>query len=103
MKYWHFERSDPETQRWTHVKPGDMVHSPGTCGWRFMHRGQREAHNMLVFAHRLLLVLARYEGPPDDTAETGVTTFLCLSRHGLVFIVQDTSRGEEDVDEDQTP
>lgn len=75
-----------ETHRWTHVRPGDLVRSPGAMGRRWR---DQDTDKVVTFGYRPLLVLARYFDAQKYGCETSLITFLCLSSsQGLVLVIQ---------------
>ena len=95
MRWWRFnqERFDNEIYRWTEVMPGDVVQSRGTCAWRlkdFFGRGDETRH--LVLMQQPVLVVGRIPGIWGEAShEEHSVTFLCVSRHGLIVVVQHLS------------
>ena len=81
------DRLDMETWRWTHVVPGDVVQSRGTCAYRLRDFASRDENTrILVLKEAPILVLSRQSGVPDES-DPGALTFVCLSRHGLIVVV----------------
>lgn len=99
MKFHSFEWGDPETMRWTNVVPGDMVRSPGSFAFHTRHLTveNMQSDNPHGFRLRdgLLLVIAAWDGAPDvcKLSDRRVRTFIVLSRHGLLFLLQNHDVG----------
>ena len=83
---------DIEVTRWSDVLPGDIVQSNGTHAYRLEDfYGRDYDTRTLVLRHRPVLVLARIPGIIDDPGaprDHNYVTFVCLSRHGLIVVVQ---------------
>jgi len=98
MTYHEFEFGDEEVFRWTHVYPGDVVVSPGAIAYKakdFIGRNDKTRILQLRFRH--LLVLSRVDGVPgEEGPEGGMRTFVCLSRHGIIILVQNARPREAD-------
>ena len=92
----NFEKSDTESLYWSHVKPGDLVRSPGIHAIRSKDfkafcvatDQERKRISMLTLANGLLLVLGRIDGCPDVPEWNHLTTFTVLSRHGVLVLLQ---------------
>jgi len=96
LVYHNFEKSDTESLYWTHVKPGDLVRSPGIHAIRSKDfkaycegtEQQRKRASMLTLANGLLLVLSKIDGCPGVSDWDHLTTFTVLSRHGVLILLQ---------------
>lgn len=85
-----FQPGDDEVFRWTNVMPGDVVVSPNTRAYRLCDFHER--YNPTTELYRLhsspLLVVSRIDGVPHEEDSGAFTTFVVLSRHGLLVIIQ---------------
>jgi len=96
--WWRFNQEpdgkvDPEAFHWTHVKPGDVVQSRGTNAFRqrdFV--GRTMDTKVLTLARSPVLVLSRHEGIPGEESPGDTVTFTCLSRHGIIIVLQSVKR-----------
>lgn len=80
---------DFEIFHWTDVMPGDIVQSRGTSAFKqrdFV--GRTEDTRVLRLHSSPVLVLSRHEGIPGEEEPGQCRTFVCLSRHGLIVVVQ---------------
>ena len=92
-KWWRFgqdgEAFDIEAWQWSQVMPGDVVQSMGT--FAFKQRdfiGRTEETKGLRLKSAPVLVLSRVRGIPGEEEPGEHVTFVCLSRHGLILVVQ---------------
>lgn len=91
---WHvFERGDKEAHLWTNVLPGDVVQSYGTLAYRLHQFTGRDEHTDVYMLHSApILVLSRSPGVPGEDPvgadHDHRTTYTCLSRHGLIVVLQ---------------
>ena len=102
--WWRFGQDgkpDMEAWKWTHVMPGDVVQSRGTVAYRhrdWENRNDEKTH--VVQLHSApMLVLSRIPGipgPDGEGPESGHVTFVVLSRHGLLILVQSPHLGAPD-------
>lgn len=75
---------------WRDVRPGDVLHSPGTNAFTmhdFSIRGDPHA-KVMTMGPRLLLVVSRHDGIPGDPSQSNAVTFVVLSRHGPLIVIQ---------------
>lgn len=87
---------DWEFLHWTDVMPGDVVQSRGTCAYKMRDFETRPIQELLkddnakvLRLHSApVLVLSRHEGIPGEDYPGRVRTFVCLSRHGLLVVLQ---------------
>ena len=81
---------DPEAFKWTDVLPGDVVQSRGTFAYKQRDFIGRDDDTKVMQLHSSpVLVLARIPGIPGEAEpDSGMVTFLLLTRHGLVIVVQ---------------
>lgn len=74
---------------WRDVVPGDVLHSPGTNAFTmadFARRG--EDTKVMTMGQRLLFVVSRHDGIPGDHGQPNAVTFVVLSRHGTLVVIQ---------------
>lgn len=82
-----FYAGSHEAEEWKDVMPGDVVISPGSVG-HWLHDNEKKP---IVFMQRPLLVLSRHDGDmPWEVAlkDSTVTSFVVLSRHGLLYVIK---------------
>jgi len=91
------EPFDKEAWHWTDVMPGDVVQSKGTHAYRqrdFI--GRTDLTHTLHLKYAPVLVLSKHFGiPGEEPPESGYVTFVCLSRHGLIIVVN-TVKNDKD-------
>ena len=90
MTFYRWDYGDKEVHSWTHVLPGDLVISPGTYAYRVgdVHVRNEDNTKMYSLAYGLLLIITRSPGTPEDPMYDGCSTFVVLSRHGLLTTIQ---------------
>jgi hypothetical protein len=92
------EQNLHEIWRWTDVMPGDVVQSRGTQAYRQRDFIGRDADTRVLRLYGApVLCLARFDGIPGEAATEGPSswpakrTFVCLSRHGIIVVVQNVA------------
>ena len=76
--------------------PGDVVQSKGTIAYKIDDFYFRDDPQVKFYRlHKSpVLVLARINGIPGEVgAPEGRVTFVCLSRHGIIIVVNDLNFG----------
>lgn len=105
MNFHDFERNDPETRFWTNVMPGDLVRSPGTHAimvkdfYKYCYGTFKERDNVgiLTLANGPLLVIAKIFGCPNMKLWSMYVTFVVISRHGLLVVLQSKNSNNEKI------
>jgi hypothetical protein len=83
------EKVDAEAWKWTDVKPGDVVQSRGTIAYKMRDFIGRDDDTDVMQLHSApVLIIARIPGIPGEEPPGDHVTFVCLSRHGIILVVQ---------------
>lgn len=96
---WHCigqEGVDLDAWKWTDVQPGDVVQSRGTFAYKMRDFIGRDDDTKVMQLHSApILVIARVPGIPGEEEPGDHVTFVCLSRHGIILVVQVVKLGDD--------